>query len=140
MRERDDRDAADVDRKVEDEIIHADKRLEHLAVVLLGERRLVEGDTVLGGFLAAASVRGHDRDPVGRDAQMAQDQWQDSLTDAPASQHDETARKLGVNDILGHRGPLLLTKATLYQTTGRDRLVPPGSLGHSGRWPGTRPS
>ena len=63
----------------------------------------MEGDAVLGGFLAAAPVGGHDGDPVRRDAQMAQDQGQDGLADAPASQHDELAGKLGVNDMLGHR-------------------------------------
>ena len=54
-------------------------------------------------LLAAARVGGHDGDPVGRDAEVAQDQGQDGLADAPAAQHDELAGKLGVNDMLGHR-------------------------------------
>ena len=56
-----------------------------------------------GRLLAAARVGGDDRDPVGRDAEMAQDQGQDGLADAAAAQHDELAGKLGVNDMLGHR-------------------------------------
>ena len=54
-------------------------------------------------LVAAAAVGGHDGDPVGRHAEVPQDQGQDGLADAPASQHDELAGKLGVNDMLGHR-------------------------------------
>ena len=93
----------------------------------------MKGDAVLGRLVAAAAVGSNDGDPVWRDAEMAQDQRQNGLADTSAAQHDEPARQLSVNDMLGHRANSFHRQIISQQATGRDRVAPPGTLGHG--WP-----
>ena len=56
--------------------------------------------------LAAARVGGDDLDPVGADAEMAEDERKDGLADAAAADHEQTALEVAVNLVLRHRATL----------------------------------
>ena len=83
----------------------AELRFEQRAVVAAGQRGFDEADAVLGGDIVSARLGGDDRDPVGSDFQMAQQQRQDALADAAEADDDEAA---GEGDVLlvehGSRG------------------------------------
>ncbi len=100
------RGAGDVDREVEEEIARTHAPLDLVAVVLGREGQLGEADAVMVRDLAAARVGGDDLDPVGADAEMAEDERQDGLADAAAADHEQTALEVAVNLVLRHRATL----------------------------------
>ena len=64
---------------------------------------------MLGGDIAAVRLGGDDRDLVGADVEMAQQQRQDALADAAKADDQETAGKGGVlfiehNGLRGDQG------------------------------------
>ena len=53
----------------------------------------------------AAVVRGDDRDALGRDADVTQDERQRALPDAAEADEHDAARKLDVNLVAAHDAP-----------------------------------
>jgi hypothetical protein len=100
--ELDQRDARHVDRQVEQEIAAPDQRVEHALVILPRQRLLDEAHAVFRRFLRARVVCGDDRDAVGRDTDVTQDERQDSLPDAAEADENETAREIHVDRVVAH--------------------------------------
>ena len=100
--ELDQRDRRDVDRQVEQEVAAADQRVEHVAEVLARQRVLDEADAVFRRDLGAGIVGGDDRDLVGLDADVPQDQRQHALADAAEADDDQAAGERDVNGVAGH--------------------------------------
>src|SRR5205085_10059721 len=69
---------------------------EDASVILAGQRGLDKARAVFGGNLLAAQFGGDDRDLVGLEVDMTQQQRQDALADAAEADDDQTA---GKNDV-----------------------------------------
>src|SRR5580704_6434339 len=75
-------DARHVDRYVQEEIPAPEYRIEDSAEVFAGQALLDEFDTVARSLLGTDVFRGHDRDALGRDADVPQDERQYALANA----------------------------------------------------------
>ena len=95
----DERQAGDVDRNIEEEVTAAEQRLEDAAVVLAHQRFTDEFHAEFLRFLRARVLRGHDSDAFGLDADVAQDQRQDTLPDAAKTDNQDTTREINVNRV-----------------------------------------
>merc|ERR1711965_406614 len=82
----------------------------------LEQRHLQEGDAVFLRDGLAGIVWRDDRDPVRGDVDMAQDQRQDTLSDAAEAEHQQAAGKCGV---LGHDA-----KCTPWETPAAPAVRP----------------
>src|SRR5215467_2832651 len=92
LTERDQRDARYVDRDIEQKIAVTEMRLQYRAIVALCKRRLQETDAVLGCDIVSARLGGDDRDLIGRNLEMPEQQRQDALPDAAKADDHETSR------------------------------------------------
>src|SRR6516225_3670618 len=92
LTERDQRDARYVDRNIEEKIAVTEMRLQYRAIVGLCERSFQETDSVLGCDIVSARLGGDDRDLIGRNLEMPEQQWQDALPDAAKADDHETPR------------------------------------------------
>src|SRR5438874_11187557 len=81
-------------RGVDEEIPAPQQRIEHAAVVLAREPLLDELDAVPGGLLVPLVLRGHDREALGRNADVPQDQRQHALADAAKTHEQDPSWKL----------------------------------------------
>src|SRR5205823_11401962 len=81
---------------VEQEVARPEPFFEDASVILAGQRRLDKARAVFGGNLLAAQFGGDDRDLVGLEVDMTQQQRQDALADAAEADDDQTA---GKNDV-----------------------------------------
>src|SRR4029077_20103796 len=70
------------------------------AEVLARQALLDELDAVLGGLFLALVLRGHDGDPLGRNAYVPQDEREHPLADAAEADAEDPSRKLDVNFVL----------------------------------------
>src|SRR5207302_10181484 len=74
--------------------------IEHAAVVLAREPLLDELDAVPGGLLVPLVLRGHDREALGRNADVPQDQRQHALADAAKTHEQDPSWKLEMNLVI----------------------------------------
>src|SRR6516164_6772893 len=74
LTERDQRDARYIDRNIEEKIAVTEMRLQYRAIVGLCERCLDETDAVLGCDIVSARLGGDDRDLIGRNLEMPEQQ------------------------------------------------------------------
>ena len=96
------RDARDVHRQIQQEVAATDQRIEDALVVVARDRLLDEAHAELGSLSAAGVLGRHDRDAFGRNADVPQDQRQDSLADAAEPDDQEPAWEIHMDTMLGH--------------------------------------
>ena len=100
----DQRDARDIDRKIQHEIAATDQRVEHVPEIFPRQRVIDEPDAEFLSLLASGIIRRDDGDPVGRQApDMAHDQRQDTLANAAKADENQTAGEMGMDCVLGHK-------------------------------------
>jgi len=71
-----------LDRDIDQEIAAPEQRVSDATIVLARQPLRDELHAVLGGLVVSALLRRDDRDPLRCDADMPQDEWQDTLADA----------------------------------------------------------
>ncbi len=105
----DERDARHLDRHVDEKVSPPQQGVQDAAEILAGQRLLDELDAQLLCLLHAALVRGHDRDAVWRNANVPEDQGQDSLADAAESDQQDAPGEIDVLLVIAHDSPLSKT-------------------------------
>jgi hypothetical protein len=75
-----------------------------------------------------AVFRGQDDDAIGRSANVAQDQWQDTLSDAAETHDYDLARKFHMHFVSAHNSDLILIclSFALIPMTPRNAASVPG--------------
>ncbi len=100
--ELDQRDRRHVDRDIEQEVAATEHRIEDAADILARQRLTHELDAEVIRACAPLVIGGDDADAILRDSDVAQDQWQDTLTDATESDKKNSAGEIDVDLVFGH--------------------------------------
>ncbi len=66
------------------------------------------------GFGPAAVFRGDDGNAIGRSANVTQDQWQDTLSDAAETHKYDLARKFHMHFVFAHNSVLILICTLIF--------------------------
>ncbi len=95
-------DARDLDGHIDEKVAAPEQRVEHPAEILARERLPDDLDAQILGLLKAALMGRQDRDALGGDADVPQEQRQHALTDAAEADDQDASRELDVNFVGSH--------------------------------------
>jgi hypothetical protein len=118
------RDARHVDGQVQEEVAGIQEGCENLPVIVPRQRGLDEFDPELFSFAPPAVFRGDDGDAIGRSANVTQDQWQDTLSDAAETHEYDLARKFHMHFVCAHNSVLILVCPLIWFSTSAGRTSP----------------
>jgi hypothetical protein len=93
---RDERDAGNVDREVEEKIAPAEQGFENRAMIFARERSDLKLYAVTLGFRTAAFIAGDDTDALARHVDVPQQQRQSALPDGSAPDQNQPAAEFDV--------------------------------------------
>src|SRR5262249_49956756 len=100
--ELDERNAGDLDRHIQNEVSTPHQRRQNPPKVLSRQRLLVELDAVLLGFLPTSVGRCDDRDALGCNADMPQEERQDTLPDTAKANDENPPWEIDIDLVVTH--------------------------------------